>query len=209
MRIGVDLDNTIIRYEALFQRVAREWRWIGPEIPPSKEDVKRHVMGTRGNDAWTELQAEVYGPRLLEAEAFPGVEEFFAESGTRGDEVCVISHKTRFPARGVRCDLRIAALSWLEHHGWFDSRRGRFSRNAVEFCDTRAAKVAAIRRRGCEVFVDDLPEVFAEPGFPLATRKVLFDPSGVRHTGAEVVRAATWKEIAERMAALAREARCA
>jgi hypothetical protein len=65
----------------------------------------------------------------------------------------------------------------------------------VEFHETRSDKVAAIARRGCRVFVDDLPEVFAEPGFPHATRKILFDPGGVYAGHYELPRSESWDEI--------------
>src|SRR6266404_4116929 len=37
----------------------------------------------------------------------------------------------------------------------------------------KVARAAALR---CEVFVDDLPEILAMPGFPNGMRRILFDP---------------------------------
>jgi hypothetical protein len=47
----------------------------------------------------------------------------------------------------------------------------------VSFELTKEAKVARIAALGCEAFIDDLPEIFASPDFPISTRRILFDPA--------------------------------
>jgi hypothetical protein len=123
------------------------------------------------------------------------VEDVVRSLRAAGHTLVVISHKTRFPALGPQCDLRKAALEWLDARGWFAPGMLGGDDGAVEFHDSRSAKVAAIARRGCQHFVDDLPEVFEEPGFPQATRRILFDPAGMHadYTGAVVCRA--WGDI--------------
>ncbi len=195
MRIGLDLDNTIIRYDSSFHRTAIELGLISPSVEATKSAVKRAVLAALGNDAWTRLQAEVYGPRLAQAETYPGARTAVREFLKSGHEVFIISHKTRVAALGFPHDLRAAALDGLAQWGWFDEGTAGLTRDAVEFHETRAEKVAAIARRGCEVFVDDLPEVFAEPGFPPAALRILFDPDGA-HAGTEAgLRASNWQDV--------------
>lgn len=195
MRIGLDLDNTIIRYDSSFHSAAVELGLISPSVTASKTAVKNAVLAASGNDAWTKLQAEVYGPRLAQAETYPGAGAAVREFLQTGHEVFIISHKTRVAAIGFPHDLRAAALDGLDQWGWFDEGTIGLTRDAVEFHETRAGKVAAIARRGCEVFVDDLPEVFAEPGFPSAALRILFDPDGA-HAGAEAgIRASNWQDV--------------
>jgi hypothetical protein len=200
MKIGLDLDNTIVRYDAVFFRAAVARGWIEPETSPGKAAIRAEVTRRFGNEAWTELQGEVYGPRMAEAEPYPGVEDFLRRARAAEATVCILSHKTRFAARGARHDLRAAARGWIEARGFFGADLG-LSPEAVEFHDSRAEKVAAIGRRGCEVFVDDLPEVFAEPHFPSATRRVLFDPDDAYRHEAAQPRVSTWAEIEEQLLA--------
>jgi len=41
---------------------------------------------------------------------------------------------------------------------------------------TKEEKVARVAALGCQVFIDDLPEILALKGFPAGMRGVLFDP---------------------------------
>src|SRR4051812_2180242 len=192
MRIGIDLDNTIISYDALFHLVALEKRLIPGDLPAKKNAVKQCVQGRHGNATWTRLQAEVYGPRLEQAVPFDGVIEFFLHCRAAGLSTCIISHKSRFPALGEPHDLREAALGWLERKGWFDANGIGLSRSDVEFHDTRQAKVHAIGQRCCTVFVDDLPEVFSEEDFPSETSRILFDPDATHPAQPGWKTAASW-----------------
>ena len=76
MRIGVDLDNTIICYDALFHALALERGWIAPARParPVRKDAVRRAVRLLpdGDEKWQALQAEAYGPRLASAALFPG-----------------------------------------------------------------------------------------------------------------------------------------
>jgi hypothetical protein len=196
MRIGLDLDNTIICYDALFHRVARESGLIPASVAASKGAVKAWVNARHGNDAWTELQAEVYGPRLPDACPYPGALEFVLRCRALGHSFFILSHKTQFPAKGVQCDLRLAATRWLEASQWIP---GAIAPEDVEFHSTRADKVHAIAARQCDVFVDDLPEVFAGPGFPSTTRPILFDPDSLHIESFRASRAESWEAVARQV----------
>lgn len=43
--------------------------------------------------------------------------------------------------------------------------------------ESRSRKIEMIESLNCDVFVDDLPEVFEDQMFPEGTKKILFDPS--------------------------------
>jgi hypothetical protein len=178
MRIGVDLDNTIIRYDALFRRLAEEQGLLPDDGVGSKKALRDALrLLPDGEQRWTDLQALVYGPRILEAEAFPGVEQFFRRCRELGLDLCVVSHKTEFAAsdRSRSTNLRQAALSWLDAKGFFGPDLG-LRREAVHFTSTRQDKTARIAALDCDLFVDDLLEVFEEPDFPQGTLKILFAP---------------------------------
>ena len=91
-------------------------------------------------------------------------------------------------------------MIWLEAHGFFDSDHGmRFERSLVFFADDRAEKVARIAQMECRLFIDDLPEVFDDPGFPSASTRCLFDPDNSHPNWTGAKRCRSWAEISQWM----------
>lgn len=176
MILGVDFDNTIVSYDALFHRLAVEQGLVPAELPASKEQVRNHLRRVGREDDWTELQGYVYGARMAEALAFPGMHDFLRRCLTAGATVYVISHKTRTPFRGPAYDLHAAARGWLQQQGFFAADGLGLPPEHVFFETTLAGKLGRIAERGCTHFIDDLPELLAEPAFPTETQPVLFDP---------------------------------
>ncbi len=195
MRIGIDLDNTIISYDAVFHFAALGHGLISPHVPARKTAVKHYIQKRHGEDAWTRLQAEAYGPLLEYAQPFDGVMNFFQHCRTAQIPICILSHKSCRPALGEPYDLRAAALAWLETQGWFSSSGAGLTPTDVEFHDTRAEKIQAIARWGCDVFIDDLPEVLADSGFPSRATRILFDPDQSHPHHPEWKHACTWAAI--------------
>jgi len=179
MRIGVDLDNTIITYDALFRLLAEEGGFLVDDGVRSKKEV-RDTMWTQdgGRQNWTDIQALAYGPRICDAKEFPGAFAFFELCNTLGIETCIVSHKTEFAASDheKRYSLRDEAMKWLESNGFF-SDQSSLSSELVSFASTRQEKVAIIAEQGCDLFIDDLIEVFEEPGFPEQCEQILFGPA--------------------------------
>lgn len=174
--LGIDFDNTIVCYDEIFHRVAREQELIPPDTPVTKEAVRNYLRGCDREDVWTELQGYVYGGRMHDVDPYPGVREFIARTVRQGLPVYIISHKTRYPYLGHPYDLHGAALDWLEFQGFFASDRIGMPRDRVFFELTREEKLARIGTIGCSHFIDDLPEFLAEETFPPATARFLFAP---------------------------------
>lgn len=176
MRIGIDFDNTIVCYDELFWQVARERGLIPQDIPRTKDAV-RDALRQSGREAdWTEMQGLVYGTRMQEAREFPGVADFFRMAASRGWSLCIISHKTRLPYAGPPHDLHAAAGKWLRSHGFVGTAPGCVSDDAVFFALDKRQKLNGIGAQGCRAFIDDLPELLADPSFPARVERVLFDP---------------------------------
>lgn len=198
MRIGLDFDNTIVSYDVLFHKVALEQGVIPPDTPANKLAVRDHLRASGREPVWTEMQGTVYGARMDEALAYPGVIEFLQWAGQAGHDLAIISHKTRHPFLGPQYDLHAAARAWVEHHLCV-AGQPLIPPAQVFFELTKEAKLARIASFGCDLFLDDLPEILLAPGFPSATRPVLFDPEG--HHGADALLAArqvrSWHELAK------------
>ncbi|MBN2139894.1 MAG: hypothetical protein JW718_02705 [Desulfovibrionaceae bacterium] len=174
MIIGVDLDNTIVGYDRLFHLLGVERGYIEPSTPASKAAVRDAVRRGPGDEAWQVLQAEAYGPRMAEAEILPGAIEFFRAAARAGHVLYIVSHKTEYAGMDAArsCNMRETALSWLRDKGFFQACG--LGPERVYFESTRDMKAARITELGCEVFVDDLIEVFEEPGLSGSLRRVLF-----------------------------------
>ncbi len=209
MRIGIDLDNTIICYDQLFYWLAAERSLVPPGSPGNpgspggimtKSQVRDHLRATGREEEWTRLQGEAYGPRIREALPFPGVVDFISHCRREAVDVFIISHKTRHPYLGERHDLHAAALGWLEHHGFFTPAVG-LSRGDVFLEETKSGKLERIARQRCTHFIDDLPEILFDPEFPrlpLTPHRFHFDPSpspGRPMRTAEVERVCSWARM--------------
>lgn len=175
MRVGIDFDNTLAGYDSLFMRVAAEWQLLPDDFTGGKREIRDALRQLPAGEAtWTELQAEVYGRRMAEAELIDGASAFLDHCREQGIEAVVVSHKTRYAAadpNGV--DLHRAALAWMETNRFFDADGLGLGRERVFFEPTRELKCRRIGELGCSHFIDDLEEVFRESCFPEGVRRML------------------------------------
>jgi hypothetical protein len=179
IHLGIDFDNTLVRYDELFFRCALDRGLVPSSLAPTKSAVRAHLWGLPdGNTAWTALQGVVYGERMAEAEASPGVRDFLLFCRDAGHRVTVISHKQEFPALGPRVNLRDAARKWLSTSGLLGPDGAGLEPGAVYFEATRDEKIRRVSGQRCTHYIDDLPEVFADPGFPPDVVKLLYAPDG-------------------------------
>ncbi len=175
MRIGFDFDNTIVTYDELFYKVAIENSLIPAELPRSKLAVRDYLRRADNENAWTEMQGYVYGARMSEAIAYPGVIEFIKLARGNGIAMVIVSHKTKHPFRGPDYNLHDAARGWVERF-LVDGVNNLIEPDHVFFEVTKEDKVARIAQCECDFYIDDLPEILLMSGFPQETAPILFDP---------------------------------
>ena len=199
MRIGIDLDNTIICYNRVFALVGRKLGLLPRAFKGSKAAVKAHLLARNDGDEtdWMRLQGQVYGAFINHAKPFPGVARFVARAAAAGAKPAIVSHKTKhgdFDAAAI--DLREAALGWLVDHQIAGVPGAALEATDVHFEESRDAKVARIGALNFTHFIDDLPELFAHCDFPSATRGILFAPRSSRREAPPGVRVmASWHGI--------------
>ena len=186
MRIGIDFDNTIVSYDALFHRVALERAHIPADLPVSKLQVRDYLRSIDREPVWTELQGYVYGARMAEADMFPGVLAFLNWARGQGHETFIISHKTLHPFMGPPYNLHDAAREWVAAR-LCDKDGPLVAHDRIHFEVTKSAKLDRIATNQCDVFIDDLPEILLATGFPPGTRPILFDPDGAHGQPVETV----------------------
>jgi hypothetical protein len=195
MVLGVDFDNTIVGYDKLFHRVARDLGVISPELPANKNAIRDFLNSTGKKDVFTEMQGTVYGGRMAEAEPFPSAIDTLSALVRAGATIYIISHKTRQPLLGPAHDLHAAARNWLEQQGFFNPAGVGLRPNQVYFELTKEAKLARIAACGCTHFVDDLPEILSHPVFPKNVERILFDPSPAPTPDGLKLRLTAWPQL--------------
>jgi hypothetical protein len=197
--VGVDFDNTILTYDEVLSRIARERGLLGGEAARTKREIRDHIRRLPGGEIeWQKCQALSYGPRIGEARLIEGVPEFFRRCREEGVKVYVVSHKTensRYDTTGT--NLREAALGWMVANGFFEAEGLGLRRDQVFFAATRAEKIERVKQLGCTHFIDDLEETFLEERFPAGTVRLLYEPAGESTPPPEVTRMKSWRQIGE------------
>jgi len=198
MRIGIDFDNTIITYDAVFGVIARQRGLVGDGFcGRSKQAIRDHVrLLPEGEIAWQQLQGQVYGRGIAGATMFPGVGTFLRRCRAQRLPVVIVSHKTEYGHYDPeRVNLRRAALDWMTAQGFF--RDFALSTENVFFEGTRGEKLRRIADLSCTHFIDDLEEVLTDPGFPPGVARILFANGAGTPAAAPYVVCRSWRAIEE------------
>jgi hypothetical protein len=188
VRFGLDLDNTLIDYEAAFCAAAAEIGVVPAGARLGKTEVRDRIRALPdGERTWMGVQAMVYGPGIGAARLYDGVEAFIAAARARGIALVIVSHKSEFAAAApAGPSLRACARAFLADRG-IDL--------PVHFESTRAEKCARLGALGVTHAIDDLVEVFADPAFPAGVRRWLFAPAGGGEDAPVDGRFASWDAL--------------
>ncbi len=179
LKIGVDFDNTIVKYDELIYDIAIRKGFIDSGQEKNKKLIRDAVRKTQdGELKWMAVQAEAYGPGISSARPFNGVEEFFRLCAEKRYRTYIVSHKTEYAASepgGI--NLREAAMSWMQERGFYGDEDIGVDKERVHFESSRLEKISRIKSLGLTHFIDDLEETFLEATFPGDVQKILFCPS--------------------------------
>ncbi len=199
MRIGLDFDNTIIRFDDVFRQVAKQRRLLPADFSGSKQQVRDAIRLLPGGEMkWQALQGYVYGKGIQGATPFAGLGDFLRRARSRGDTVMVVSHKTEYGHFDPdRVNLRQAALEWMQGQGFFAAQGFSLLPGNIHFASSRSEKLSLIDELACDVFVDDLEEVLADPEFPGSVRRILFSEHAEKAGGLPYEIGRDWAAIEE------------
>lgn len=195
--IGIDFDNTVICHDRGFYQTALDRSLIPADIPVVKNAIRDYLLERSQKETWMEIQGYVYGVRIGDAPSFPGVKPFLVRCGNEKVKTYIVSHKTPYPFKGPKYDLRQAAWAWLEKNSFFDGEKLNLTREQVYFESTRQAKIARISALGCHYFIDDFPEFLSDPTFPTNVTRILFDPAKRFGYQYDFDRVTSWSEVEE------------
>jgi hypothetical protein len=206
MRIGVDFDNTIVCYDEAVAILADKLFKLDPKVARTKIGLRNYFREKNAEYKWTEFQGELYGPGMIYARPYEGSVEALQKLKEDGHDLVLISHRSRKPYAGRSHDLHGAArlwvCNWLQNKGLFGDIGGS---ECVHFLETQKQKLEMITHQRCDAFIDDLPEVLFNNGFPAESRKYLFDPTGnsrCHNIRYEVTVISKWIEIPQSLKGL-------
>lgn len=170
MKIGLDFDNTLIRYDALFYALAQQSYALPAEVAPNKTAIRDYFRAQDRESEWTEIQGRVYGVEIQQAKPAPGLLECLNSWQDQGIELVLVSHKTVHPYAGPTYNLHDAARAWIEHNLW-----PSLQRFPLFFEISRELKLNRIASEKPEVYIDDLPDILADLVNSVSQRW-LYDP---------------------------------
>ena len=182
-RFGFDLDNTLIDYSVAVQKYC-----LNEGLDECKTlDSLRSLL--RRSDTserlWQLAQGWLYTDGLSYARSGHGAVELCEFLRNSNFELIIVSHKTTHtPDFCGKKPLREIATNWInssELAGYF------LGDEQIYFEATRALKVERIQKLKFNYFVDDLAEVFQEPGFPQDVNSFLLSGTGSELTWVQSV----------------------
>ena len=193
IKLGLDFDNTLIVYDALFKKAALEKNLIPNDFPESKNLIRNHLRQRNKEKYFTIIQGEVYGSRISEASQATGMFEALKNIQDVEIELFIVSHKTKTPYEGPKYDLRSAALSWLEKNLFFEISGINIPRENVYFESNKENKIKKIETLGCTHFIDDLPEILQmiNPNI----KRVLYDPLDNYSQKTDFIHLRNWSDL--------------
>jgi len=197
MLLGLDFDNTLIKYDELFYKVAREKGLIKENFIKDKIKIRDFLRSEGKEDEWTIMQGEVYGPRINESLPFDHMFDVLSSLKEKGVNMCLISHKTKTPYSGEPHDMHSAALGWLEEQGFFDEDKLAWKSDNIFFEVTKEKKIRRIKELKCDYYLDDLPEILDM--LPTYINKILFSPQGRRDINKDWQEVSSWLQIPQRL----------
>ncbi len=174
INIGFDFDNTIISYENLFYEIAKDISDLPSEIKKDKNSIRNFFLESKKEDQFTILQGLVYGKEIMRATPTKNfliiLDRLFRQKNVK---IFIVSHKTKYPYKGEKINLRDAATNWIENNLKINGKLS-INLNNIFYESTIEEKIDRIKQLKCNFFIDDLPSVILK--LKKGTTPILYDP---------------------------------
>jgi len=178
VRIGLDLDNTLIDYSHSYFTLAAQFG-LSDEYK-TRWDIRARLRNSPPRDyEWQRFQYLLYTKGLDTARISTGAIKFMLTCKGHNDEIFIVSHKTRMTSKSVGLpimNLRDLARDFLVR----SSVTPHLIRpNNIYFEETQEEKVGRLNSLELDVVVDDLEEVLGNPLMNSEARLILYgNPQG-------------------------------
>lgn len=169
IKIGIDLDNTIINYDSAFKRVLLKTKKNFDKRLCTKKSIKNFYHKKKLHNTFTVLQGQVYGEFIFEADIYAGFKNFQNYCYEKNIQLHIISHKSKFPILGKKIPLRLQAKKFLKKKKILGDKI-----KSIKFCDSLENKIQSIDKLRPNIFIDDL-EIVLEKIKSKNMKKILFN----------------------------------
>jgi len=158
MKIGLDLDNTIVDCDLVFCSVAN--KILGKNLEfKDRVALRSYIRKNHTDNHWTKIQSEVYGPSYKlcppHSESIFYIKLMIDLVGN--DNLYIVSHKTQFDQYGNKYNLRESADKWIHNNLYLNGVN--FNRKNIIYAESIDEKIDTIVNIKCDFFLDDLPEI--------------------------------------------------
>jgi hypothetical protein len=172
-KIGLDLDNTIITYDKLIFKLAKEKYSISKRFVNKEKDfLKKEIIKKKGNKEWTAFQGLVYGKYILRAKLSDNFYNTISKIKSFYD-LYIISHKTKWSKIGIKINLRNAAKKFLKKNKIAYCKNSLIKNKNIFFENTEQEKIKKITNLKINYFIDDLIKVLLK--LPKRINKINFN----------------------------------
>ena len=106
MKFAIDLDNTLLDYEAVYEKSLKDLDildlFINVPRPLNKNSIKDTIKScpSLGNSVWIKFQGKCYGKYINEASFFENAINTLRELKSNGNVVEIVSHKSKISLCG-------------------------------------------------------------------------------------------------------------
>lgn len=193
MIIGIDFDNTIIKYDEVFYKFALKNKLIFSRKNRNKSDIKEEIIKNFDEKAWTKLQGEVYSIGISQAKLYQNCLESLYKFDKLGHKIFIISHKTKYPVIGKKTNLHKITNEWIINNIFKKKKFKNFNIDCVFFNEDKNQKIMKILECNCNVFIDDLEDILRK--LPSNIMKILFSKNYSFEKKSDLIHLGDWKMI--------------
>jgi len=165
LKIGIDLDNTIINYQNSFKKFLKIQNINFNSI--NKDKIKFIANNNTKIESWTHAQEEIYGKYIVFAKPFKFFKDFEKFALKNNIKLFIVSHKTKFSQFTKKYNLHSQSNKWLENNIY----KKMYKIYYVKTIDQKVKKIANLNP---DYFIDDLIEIFNHKKFPKKVKKIHF-----------------------------------
>lgn len=182
IKIGIDLDNTIINYQNSFKKILKKKKIYLKSV--NKNKVKFLANNNLKFKNWTQAQEEIYGYYISWAKPFKHFKNFEKFAINNKIKLYIISHKTKYSQYTKKYNLHHQSNKWIKKNIC-----SKFYQ--IFYVNTLNKKIKKIKEIKPDYFIDDLVEIFKDKNFPKKIKKIYFSETKDN----KIMTLNSWKKI--------------
>ena len=177
MNIGIDLDNTIINYDNIFEKAAKNKNLVDENWCGRKENIKKEILKQKnGTLIWQFIQGEVYGDLIKNANLNTGVYQFILRALVNDCKIYIISHKTKYAQHSKKILLRDKSTKYLINKNII----GKINIKNIFYENSRRDKINRINKKNLSWYIDDLSVILKDKRLENKSKKILYQKKSLR-----------------------------